>query len=76
MFNMTLQELYEFLKIEGCELRIGFDYPRVNELTLTWLNKNNNKQFSRIFSTFELEMMRVPESMLVYARSQAEECLK
>lgn len=72
MFKMTLQELYEILKIKGCKTEIRFDYPQTGQVTLVWFNPDN-KQFGRVFSSFEVETMRVPEGMLVYARRQAEE---
>lgn len=75
MFNMTVRELYDLLKIEGCQTEIRFDYPKAGQVTLVWLNRDN-KKFARAFSAFEVETIRIPEGMLIYARRQAEESFK
>lgn len=72
MFNMTLKEIYDLLKIDGCQLDIRFDYPFQGQLTLVWLN-GEGKQFGRLFSKFEVETMKLPKSMVIYCKNQAEE---
>lgn len=70
MLDMTLKELYEIARIDGATLDIRFDFPRSGEIAFRWFK--DGRCYSRVFSSLEVETMRIPESFVCYVREQAE----